>query len=1421
MKNSLNHKSACGVGFIASLKDKKSHHVLKRGLLALERLEHRGGLGDGAGILTEIPWDILGEKRGEVAVATIFAPNEERRFNLALEIFEQTFWVRGLEVSGHRDVPIDKSVLPKKAAENCPRIIQAFIKRPDHCRTLSSFDKLLYLAKQNNCKNLRKHGMRGEFFFASLSSSNIVYKGLCSSELLSKFYLDLQNKDYKTSFCLFHRRFCTNTLSSWDKAQPFRMIAHNGEINTIEGNKSWMVKREKALGLGEGELITHTGTSDSGNLNSTAEALKYRSSISRVDEILALMIPPANSNSSFYKYWGRIMEPWDGPALVAFADSKFVGARLDRNGFRPCRYSMTEEYFLLGSETGIFDIPEADYVKKGALSAGSAVSINLRNGEIRLEDPSKSDDNKDYFFDAHVEEFEYRDTKNPPEFFHLKTTLNSNEEISKVLLPMIKTGQEPIGSMGDTARIAILSQIPRSLFDYFYQDFAQVTNPPLDYIREEVVTDIGQVLGRRPNLFEARELLPPKKGLEIQGAVLSLGQLENLIEEPRTNLKTKVIDITFESEKGIEGFKERFATLGKEVIRAVNHGSTLLILSDRLSSKNKIPLPSLLALRETDLALNRKGICLRTSIIMDVSDVFDSHGVSVLLGFGASAVCPYLSLEMARHWPHKELEHLFPEQREKRFIDAVNKGVLRNMAKMGISVLRSYQGSELFTSLGFSQELLDHFFPGRKSIMGGVGFREVFELLQKRFDQKDVKNAFFYKEHSKEKMGEVHSLTTQSSRLLHQFVQNLDQDAWKSFNKRPQLPTNIRHLWKVESPHAPLSMGKTESLKDILKTFGSGAMSFGSISAESQRDIFLAMKEIGGRSNSGEGGENPYYFTEGVTASIKQMASGRFGVTAEYLVTGKEVQLKMAQGAKPGEGGQLMGAKVSKEIAKARMATEGTDLISPPPMHDIYSIEDLKELIYEIKQLDPNLKVSVKLVSGNNIGAIALGVTKAGADIIQISGGDGGTGAAALMSMKHCGLIWERGLLEVHRVLSENGLREQATLRVDGAIQTAHDVIMGSILGADEFDFGKMLLVAEGCIMARVCEKNTCPAGIATQEKKLKERYKGNKDHIVRYLTQVATDIQEQLRLIGVESLSKLRGKTEYLSLNELATFAENKNLNFDNFFEKVDVQEEAPPVSPIENHSTNEKIIKDLWDNQNLKLTGKMSLHKVFSTERAIGAGINGIMAKRISILRSLNKDFDLGEGQILLKGSAGQGLGVFLVEGLKIDLRGDANDFVGKSMSGGLIIVRPDELSSLKSHKNSIIGNCAFYGATGGRGFISGMAGDRFGVRNSGTITVVEGVGLHACEYMTGGRTLILGEHGYNLGAGMTGGVVYIYRPHYEFINTDYIKQVPLVEKDYKLIENDIELHFEHTKSQIAKEHLEKIGDYVKFLPKSMINF
>ncbi|MDC0255840.1 glutamate synthase-related protein, partial [Bacteriovoracales bacterium] len=490
--------------------------------------------------------------------------------------------------------------------------------------------------------------------------------------------------------------------------------------------------------------------------------------------------------------------------------------------------------------------------------------------------------------------------------------------------------------------------------------------------------------------------------------------------------------------------------------------------------------------------------------------------------------------------------------------------------------------------------------------------------------------------------------------------------------------------------------------------------------------------------------------------------------------------------------------------------------------HDIYSIEDLKELIYEIKQLDPNLKVSVKLVSGNNIGAIALGVTKAGADIIQISGGDGGTGAAALMSMKHCGLIWERGLLEVHRVLSENGLREQVILRVDGSIQIAHDVIMGSILGADEFDFGKMLLVAEGCIMARVCEKNTCPAGIATQEKKLKERYKGNKDHIVRYLTQVATDIQEQLRLIGVESLSKLRGKTEYLSLNELATFAENKNLNFDNFFKKIDVLEEIPPFSPEKgHHATNEKIIKDLWDEKNLKLTGKMTLHKIFSTERAIGAGLNGIMAKRISTLRSLNNNFDLGEGQILLKGSAGQGLGVFLVEGLKIDLRGDANDFVGKSMSGGLIIVRPDELSSLKPHKNSIIGNCAFYGATGGEAFISGMAGDRFGVRNSGTITVVEGVGLHACEYMTGGRVLILGEHGYNLGAGMTGGAVYIYRPHYEFINTDYIKQVPLTEKDYKVIENNLELHYEYTKSQIAKEHLEKIGDYVKFLPKSMIKF
>ena len=585
MKKTLFHKSACGVGFIASLKDKRSHHVLKRGLNALTRLEHRGGEGDGAGILTEIPWDILKQKRGEVAVATIFAPHDEKKFNLALEVFEQTFWVLGLEVSGHRDVPINKNILTKEASENCPRIIQAFIKRPDHCRTLSSFDKLLYLAKQNHRKNLRKHGMVREFFFASLSSSNIVYKGLCSSKLLDQFYLDLQNKNYKTSFCLFHRRFCTNTLSSWDKAQPFRMIAHNGEINTIEGNKSWMIKREKALGLSEDELITHVGTSDSGNLNSTVEALKYRSSISRVDEILALMIPPANNKSSFYRYWGRIMEPWDGPALVTFADSKFVGARLDRNGFRPCRYAMTKDYFLLGSEAGIFEFPEDEYVKKGALSAGCAVSLNLRNGEIRLKDPSQSDDNNGYFFDPHVEPFEYIDSKSRPEFLHLKTTLNSNEEISKIIIPMIKTGQEPIGSMGDTARLAVLSEIPRSLFDYFYQDFAQVTNPPLDYIREKIVTDIGQVLGRKPNLFEARELLPPKKGLEIQGAVLSLGQLENLKETQRPNLKTTVIDITFKREKGIDGFKERFSSLGKEVIKAVNHGSTLLVLSDRGSSQ--------------------------------------------------------------------------------------------------------------------------------------------------------------------------------------------------------------------------------------------------------------------------------------------------------------------------------------------------------------------------------------------------------------------------------------------------------------------------------------------------------------------------------------------------------------------------------------------------------------------------------------------------------------------------------------------------------------------------------------------------------------------------------------------------------------------------------------------------------------------
>jgi glutamate synthase domain-containing protein 2/glutamate synthase domain-containing protein 1/glutamate synthase domain-containing protein 3 len=1433
-------RDACGVGFVADRKGRASHEIVQAALSALRCVEHRGACGadqvtgDGAGIMTDIPFELFGYPKGSIAVATLFMPKEPQRLRRSLKIFEDTFAFMGMKVLDYRDVPMDTSVLGQEALESLPHIQHVIIERPAHCRTDESFNKALYAAKQATRTKHRENGFSSEFFFTSLSTTTIVYKALTKAEHLDKLYLDLQDPRFASRFALVHRRFSTNTKTSWDKAQPFRLIAHNGEINTIAGNRSWAFAREHALGLPFDELLTHTGISDSGSLNEMVEALKYRSSIPNVEDILAIMIPPADQSSSFYKFWSRAMEPWDGPAFITFSDGEKIGARLDRNGFRPCRWTMTEERFYLCSEAGAFPVDEASVESKGTLRAGSGVSVELDSGLVHFEDPSRSLDNHDARFDPHLLKIEFGGRSlESPDLSRQHLFCYTDEDRERLLFPMILEGKEPIGSMGDTARPAVLSLEPRSFFDYFYQEFAQVTNPPLDYLRESMVTDLTTYLGRRPNIFAPKELIPPARAIELQSPVLSLSQmeyLESLAESGGTqgHLKTRELHMTFRRDHGAVGFRAQLRKLAADAVTAVQSGCSIIILTDRLATYEHPPIPSLLVLRAVSKALNQAGELLSASLVVDTGEVRSTHHVAALVGFGAAAVCPRLALQIASFDQDASLQKLSAEQKEKNLLKALDAGLLKVMAKIGISVVRSYHGARLFTAVGLGREIVKEYFSGVASPIGGIGVDQLVEkILFETAQAKELaengkfRSTYVFKEHVKGVVGEKHSMTSARSRYLHKLAR--EQDAWEVYEEYlksndADAPVTIRQLISLRNPPSPTALESVQPREEILSLFGSGAMSFGAISAESQRDIIAAMKMIGGRSNSGEGGENPFYYIDGSTASTKQIASGRFGVTGEYLSSAEEFQIKVAQGAKPGEGGQLMGVKVSLEIARARHSNMNVDLISPPPLHDIYSIEDLKELIYELKQFKPSAKVSVKLVSGSNVGTIAVGVAKAGADIIHVAGSDGGTGAATLTSMKHAGLPWELGLTEVHKALVRNGLRQHVTVRVDGALQTGRDIVTAAVLGAEEFDFGKLLLVAQGCIMARICEKNTCPTGIATHDPKFKAKYKGAAEDIVRVLSYIADDVRLNLAALGVTNLRELPGRTELLEVDPThASMVEARGIDLSGLLEASPaLNGKLPALFDPGISQLNQELIDDCAPAIE---RGEIVVrsYQISTNDKATLASLSGVIsqrvrAERLALIAASDKKRDTysdvikigGQMNLSFSGSAGQGFGVFLCEGINVRLFGEANDSVCKSMSGGRVVITPAPAARFAPETNAIIGNCALYGATGGRLYVHGRAGDRFAVRNSGALTVVEGAGLHACEYMTNGTVVILGDTSFNIGAGMTGGEVFTLQDNQRFINAEYVTPVSLTSAAEERLRDILEDYLETTESSSAKSML-----------------
>lgn len=1428
-------KSACGVGFIASRAGQYSHQIIEDALHALNCVEHRGACaadqktGDGAGLMTDIPFELLGYERGTVAVASLFLTPEPEAQRKLLAIFEETFGFWDMPILTYREVPVQLEVLGEQARASFPTLLQAIIQRPTHANNDIAFNHMLYRALRKTFTRQRRLFPESAFFVSSLSVNTIVYKALTRSEYLGKFYLDLQRPEYKSRFAMFHRRFSTNTVTSWDKAQPFRLLGHNGEINTLQGNRSWAYSREKTLGLPRNELLTHEGISDSGSLNEIVEALMYRSSLPYIEDAVALIIPPSDLKNSFYKFWSRAMEPWDGPAMVTFSDGEVVGARLDRNGFRPCRWIQTEDRFYLASETGIFNLQDSEIQARGALKAGRGVQLELASGRLDFTDPSEAIRNTGVVFDAHLTVLSYlepaQETCPEP---HLPALFQYTQEAQeKILKPMVQTAKEAIGSMGETARLAILSDQVRSFFDFFYQNFAQVTNPPLDYLREKMVTNLSVYLGIRPNIISQKELIPPPEGIELQSPLLSLGQMDYLLQlddkDPRSDLQLKTFAMTFRRFYGPVDFHHRLETLAQEVVEAVRAGCSLVVLSDRQADWEHLPMPVLLVLRRVIIALDKAGLRLRASLIVDSGQIYETHHVACTIGFGASAVCPWLSLQLARAGKLGASD-LSPQQREQNVLEAYEGGLLKAMSKMGISVVQSYQSAKLFAIIGLDRELSHLYFRGVPSLAGGLTLEDIAQIhiqhaeaSKLAYESGKPLHNYLYREHNRHQKGEKHAMTALRSRQIHQALFASDpeqaQQAWQEYLEMQtrESPYHLRHLLCFKRLPEALNLEQVQSRVDILKTFGSGAMSFGAISAESQRDIMLAMQAIGGRSNSGEGGENPFYESAGISAAIKQIASGRFGVSARYLIAADEFQIKVAQGAKPGEGGQLMASKVDAAIAKARHSLTHVDLISPPPLHDIYSIEDLKELIYELKQLKPGVKVSVKLVAGANIGTIAVGVAKAGADIIHVSGLDGGTGAASLSSMKHAGLPFECGLVEVHQALLDNHLRNQIILRVDGGLQNGQDIVLAAILGAEQFDFGKLLLIAEGCVMARVCEKNTCPTGIATHDPKFKAKYKGNPEAIVKLLHLLAEDVRLQLASMGLQDLRSAIGRSDLLQIRpDLVALVNRLKLDLSFMLGRPRILSNAQTgLSDAEDiaNPLNLKILYDALPALDTQQAKQLS-YAIHSQDRAILATLSGELARRAHLnhLAQLAQKpapypEQVKDLKLIFTGSAGQGFGAFLSAGLHVWLYGEANDSVAKSMSGGQIIVLQTPQTRLNPQEDVIIGNCALYGATGGRLYVRGRAGDRFAVRNSGALSVVEGTGFHACEYMTRGTVVILGQAGLNTGSGMTGGRIYLLDAQPENINSEYIAACDLSSDDQAELYEILSDYLKETASPMAE--------------------
>ncbi len=1497
--DSDNEHENCGFGFIANIKNDPKHEIVHQALEIVHNLDHRGAIGadplagDGAGILIQIPHDFFKEEFlktdiklpdiGDYGVGMIFLPPENNRASSAIKSVEEAIKKEGQSLIGWRDVPVDDSVLGETVKNNAPIIRQFFIQKGKNTKTEKEFQRKLYVIRKQSLFLLQEELQDDcdDFYIVSLSTRTIIFKGMVLAPNLSKFYIDFQNKNFKTAIALFHQRFSTNTFPSWRLAQPFRYLCHNGEINTVKGNTNWMNSRRysmysELLGDDLKKLwpVIEKSPSDSATFDNALELLVMGGY--SLPHAMMLMIPEAwkdNSlmdpkRSSFYEYYSALMEPWDGPAAMAFTDGVQVAATLDRNGLRPARYVVTDDdLVIMSSEVGVLrDIPEHKIIQKWRLQPGKMLLVDLNEKRIISDEELKDNLVNLYPYDhwvkdskVNIKSIDFNTNKTLPEdsvLLDLQQAFGYNKEDLKFFLePMILDGQDPIGSMGRDIPLAALSDKNRLLYDYFFQNFAQVTNPPIDPIREELVMSLMNFIGPRPNLLD------PKSGknqklIEVDHPILDnldIEKIRNIDKFTSNKLKSVTLSICYNKKENpnlkIENFLQSVCIEAERVISS--NACNIIILSDREVDQNNIAIPALLATSSVHHHLIKKGLRTKVGLIIETGEARRVHDLCLLAGYGAEAINPYLAFYTLSNIIKNHNQEIEEKEAYTKYVKAVTKGMLKVMSKMGISTYQSYSGAQIFDAVGLSSNLVDRYFCGTSSKVEGIDLEEIQIETENRHElafgvspilsnDLDVGGDLSFRIR-----GEEHVWTPETIGMLQHSVRSANYDTFKKYSKKINDHSiklkNLRGLFKFTNKSKPINVDEVEPTSEIVKRFATGAMSLGSISTEAHSTLAIAMNRLGGRSNTGEGGEETSRFVplangDSMNSRIKQVASGRFGVTTEYLSNATDIQIKMAQGAKPGEGGQLPGGKVDEFIAKIRHSTPGVGLISPPPHHDIYSIEDLAQLIHDLKNVNPKARVSVKLVSEIGVGTVAAGVSKAYADHVTISGNDGGTGASPITSLLNAGGPWETGLAETHQTLVMNGLRERIAVQVDGGLRTGRDVVIGAILGADEFGFATAALISEGCIMMRKCHLNTCPVGVATQDPELRKNFTGTPDHVVNFFVFIANEVREIMAELGIRKFNDLIGRRDLIDFNGAEEHWKAHGLDLRKLIVNLEKEkDETFYNSKEQNHRLELALDNELISKSKKAISDKIKVNissKIVNTNRTVGGMLSGVIAKKYGH-NGLPKDTI----NIDFIGNAGQSFGAWLSKGVNFNLKGDANDYVGKGLSGGRISVSPHEISKIIPENNIIAGNTLLYGAISGECYLRGVVGERFAVRNSGATAVVEGCGDHGCEYMTGGVVIILGKTGRNFAAGMSGGIAYILDEDGTF-DTKCNKAMVGLEKLHSLknldtptakeIDNDlldfdearlkliIQRHLKYTKSEKARLILDNWSKYLNLFYK-----